>query len=384
MTAGPPRLPALRVRLPCEDEKDFYARLADGIAEKGLRVPTANLRPVGTRVRVALEFRDAGTVSGEAIVDAHVEGGARPAMNVRFVRFDRRPDDGGPAHTPAGTPVRSVSAPAAEAPRPAPAEPPAPSPETSFASLLDGEEAAPGGAPRPKAPQPETSFASLLDGEEAAPAGASPGKAAPTGAPPAEKLELLFPDEPARAAEPTPPPFPGSGPARAPSRAAQPPRPGGLPRASRRALLAAAAAAAVGVLGVLGYFVVPRSPPPPVPGTAAPAADGALEAHIGAADRRLADGRLGGADGALEHLLAAKALRPQDPRVAERLSLLADTLETLGARALERRNAAEAEVHLAAAEQAAPGRESIRAKLEALAKIPRTREAGGRRGGGSE
>ena len=50
MTAGGFRVTALRVKLPCEDEKDFYARLADTIAEKGLRVPTANLRPVGTRV----------------------------------------------------------------------------------------------------------------------------------------------------------------------------------------------------------------------------------------------------------------------------------------------------------------------------------------------
>jgi hypothetical protein len=57
MTTGGFRVTALRVKLPCDDEKDFYARLADTIAEKGLRVPTPNLRPVGTRVRVVLEFR---------------------------------------------------------------------------------------------------------------------------------------------------------------------------------------------------------------------------------------------------------------------------------------------------------------------------------------
>ena len=46
MSAAPPRLPALRVKLPCADEKDFFARLAATVAEKGLRVPTPNLRPV--------------------------------------------------------------------------------------------------------------------------------------------------------------------------------------------------------------------------------------------------------------------------------------------------------------------------------------------------
>ncbi len=106
MSTAPSRLPALRVKLPCDDEKDFYARLADTVAEKGLRVPTANLRPIGTRVRIVLEFRDGRTVSGAGIVDAHVEG-ARAAMNVRIVKFERsRPGGAGaPALTPAPGPA---------------------------------------------------------------------------------------------------------------------------------------------------------------------------------------------------------------------------------------------------------------------------------------
>ncbi len=41
----------------------------------------------------------------------------------------------------------------------------------------------------------------------------------------------------------------------------------------------------------------------------------------------------------------------------------------LGGRALDRGDAAEAQVHLSAALQAAPDRESIAAKLEALARL---------------
>jgi hypothetical protein len=336
MTAGSPRLPALRVRLPCADERDFYARLADGIAERGLRIPTANLRPVGSRVRVVLEFRNAETVGGEAVVDAHVVGrDASTTMNVRFVRLDRPAPGGSPPAT---------SAPAASA---------------SPAAVPDVAAAAGGASPDPS---PETSFASLFDDEEDGPAAAPPPAAPPPSGQATDELELLLGDEPATGAE-----------APAPPALAAPPRAGAAVPA-RLLAVAGAGIALIAALGVLGYVIVRRSSPPPAPAAAAPPAEGALDAHIAAADRRMSDGRLTGPDGALDHLLAARALRPEDPRVARRLALLADTLETLGARALERADVAEAEVHLAAAWQAAPDRESIRAKLEALGKVPRKRE----------
>lgn len=92
------------------------------------------------------------------------------------------------------------------------------------------------------------------------------------------------------------------------------------------------------------------------------------EAHVAASDRLLAEGRLTGRDGALEHLLEARRLRPDDAATNGRLSRVADLLEGLAARALERGDVAVAEIHLASAELAAPGRASIRAKREAIAR----------------
>jgi len=128
-------------------------------------------------------------------------------------------------------------------------------------------------------------------------------------------------------------------------------------RVQRAAIGAAVAAMAIAALvfALLGHVGQP---------------DAAAAAKLAAADRLLSEGRIHGKDGALEHLLAAKRLRPDDPATATRLSKLADLLEALGARALERGDLAVARVHHAAAELAAPDRASIHAKLEALAAPP--------------
>jgi len=350
--SAPQRLPALRVKLPCQDEKEFFARIADTIAEKGLRIPSSNLRPVGTRIRLVLEFRNAQSVTGEGVVDAHVAG-ARPTMNIRILRFERSQPGAGPA------PGQAAAAAPAQAVTPAPAEPVAdapaaaarpPAPETSFASLFEEGRKTPAptaGDDIPRPPPDDTRQLEPLHGEGAAPA------------PPGDAAREVPP-------EPTP------GPARASAAAREE---GALPAASRRAIVAAAIAATVLVVAVLAYSFArgpssPAVPPPPAP--AAPAAlDTRLADGIALADARLSEGRLAGPDGALDHLLAAKALAPDDPRVKERLALLADTLEKLGARALERGDVAEAEVHLAAALQAAPDRASVREKLDSLARVPK-------------
>jgi hypothetical protein len=97
-------------------------------------------------------------------------------------------------------------------------------------------------------------------------------------------------------------------------------------------------------------------------------------ALVAAADRAMAEGRLAGRDdAALAQLLAARAAAPSDARVLERLHMLANTFEAFAARALERGDASEAAIHLSRAEQADPGRDSLRAKrarLEALAPHP--------------
>jgi hypothetical protein len=94
-----------------------------------------------------------------------------------------------------------------------------------------------------------------------------------------------------------------------------------------------------------------------------------LDAHVAIADGRLAEGRLaGGGDTALDHLVAARALRPDDARVRERLRLVADKLEELAELALARGDYAEAAVHLTAASQADPLRRSVHVRLGEIAR----------------
>ena len=104
--------------------------------------------------------------------------------------------------------------------------------------------------------------------------------------------------------------------------------------------------------------------------------DSVVAARIRIADRLVSEGRILGTSGALEQLIAARQLRPDDPTTNARLDRLADMLEGLGAGALERGDLPVASVHLAAAELAAPDRASIRAKRTALAERMRTGSRG--------
>jgi hypothetical protein len=263
----------LRVKIPCRDEGDFWARLADHVAKNGLRIPAEVPRPVGARVRVGLEFKDGRTLSGDAIVDGHVALDAGRGMSVRFVRLDR--------DEPVG-PAEPALAAAAPPPLPARDEP------------LDEEEL----------------FGDLE--EAAAPADLN------------TSAEM----------------------------AAEVARHGA--RLRRLAIGIAAAAVAVAVAGTA------------IARRAGPGEEARVAAHVAAADRLLAEGRLVGDGGALERLLAAQRLRPGDPATSERLSRAADLLERLGATALERGDLAVAAIHLADARRAAPDRPSIQAKLAAV------------------
>jgi len=94
----------------------------------------------------------------------------------------------------------------------------------------------------------------------------------------------------------------------------------------------------------------------------------AMAAQLTLADERIAAGRLAGPSGdeALDHLLSARALRPNDPRVMERLNALAAKFEQLGDLALERGDAAEAAAHYQGAVLAEPGRSKASSRLKAL------------------
>ncbi|MGB8932831.1 MAG: hypothetical protein WCC48_16420, partial [Anaeromyxobacteraceae bacterium] len=109
-------------------------------------------------------------------------------------------------------------------------------------------------------------------------------------------------------------------------------------------------------------IAVARRPAPP------DASSARASAELRLADQRLREGRLaGGGDSALDHLLAAKGAQPADPRVAARLTLVADKFEQLGAGALTRQNFGEAAVHFEAALKADPARESARKRLAEIA-----------------
>ncbi|HET8539016.1 MAG TPA: hypothetical protein VFL83_03995 [Anaeromyxobacter sp.] len=288
----------LRVKVPCADEGDFYARLADRIAENGLRLPAEERPAIGAHARVALEFRDGGVLSGDAVVEEHVDLDSRPGVKVRIVKLD-----------PPKAPL--------PAPRPAPRAPPAPQPPP-----------APARAPR----APEAELAQELFGDASAPA---PGDGR-TGA-----LSFTVSTEIAAAVE---------------RRTA---------RFQRAAILVAALAAlvALGGFGAARWWRGPATP------------EAAAAAHVQAADRLLAEGRLTGKDGALEHLLAARRLRPADAGTARRLDRLADMLERLAAGALDRGDLEVASIHLASARAAAPHRPSLAAKQAELDRRMRGRPA---------
>ncbi|WP_147444217.1 MULTISPECIES: serine/threonine-protein kinase [Corallococcus] len=98
------------------------------------------------------------------------------------------------------------------------------------------------------------------------------------------------------------------------------------------------------------------------------AREAALGEHLSKADRLIAVAKLSGAgeDTALAQLQAARALRPEDPRVRARLEALADGFELLATEASQRGDVAEAVAHLRAALEAAPERNVPRMKLQFL------------------
>jgi hypothetical protein len=325
------------VKLPSEGERDFLQRYARRIAEKGLTIPTANLRAVGSRLRLTLELKSGEVVSGEAVVESHLSG-PKPALVVRFVSLDE------------GSIVFPFSPESAATAAPARPPPPAPSPHPPAAARPPPQPVPPAAAPRAaeELRQAADEMEDLFGPEDAAP---------------------LRTPVPSRARAPEPP---GRGTGDAVDRPPGPPdygeEPPRVPARRRGKLLAIGvvilAAAAVGVFAAFRAFRDTTSPAPPV----AKAPD-EVAALLAAADRDIGAGRLSGPEGALEHLVKARALAPADGRVRDRLRLLADTFEAFAARALDRGDAREARVHLAAAEQAEPRRPSLsekRARLEAL------------------
>lgn len=138
-------------------------------------------------------------------------------------------------------------------------------------------------------------------------------------------------------------------------------------RASRRIWIAAAivlaGAGAAAIALTRGGSEGARDEKTPRGGTAATSPE--LERHLALADQRLAEGRLTGpgGDAALDHLVAARQLATDDPRVVARLGALADTFEKLAAGAIDAGDLGEAAAHLQAALIADPARQRAADKL---------------------
>jgi hypothetical protein len=95
----------------------------------------------------------------------------------------------------------------------------------------------------------------------------------------------------------------------------------------------------------------------------------ALTTELRRADERWISGRLAGPgdDSALDHLLAARELAPEDPRLNRRLGALATLLGDLGERALARGDLQEAAAHFRAVLRADPANRAARERLRELA-----------------
>jgi len=331
----PAPTPSYRLKIACADERDFLEHFAPKYVSSGIVVPSKNPRPVGTRVRVKIELRNGQVlVSGDAIVTSRAMPDAtdRPGMTMRLTAL--HPES-----------FKFELSPAASGAAARPTPPPPAAPPTSGATPLDD--------------------LFLLDDEpaeaapDARPADAEPGIApSPTPIPDRGRVAIgamrRGPPEPDVA---TPP----AGPLEA--------APEKTPRAAEGHRFVIWIALALAIVGGIATTVALRAPRARV-GAAAEAKDAARVAEeLRLADSRLMEGRLAGAGGdtALDHLLAARAVAPEDPRVTSRLRLLADKFEQLGERALARRNLGEAAVHYQVALRADPGREGIRRKLAEIA-----------------
>ncbi len=137
-----------------------------------------------------------------------------------------------------------------------------------------------------------------------------------------------------------------------------------------------AGAALIG--GIVALVVLRREPAAPTPAPApqqalpvAPAKDtkaDALKAKLELADQRMKEGRIVGPGGdyALNILLEAKKLAPDDPDVASRLKAIADRFEQLGNEALAQDALAEAATHFQVVVTAEPSREQARERIREI------------------
>jgi hypothetical protein len=333
-SALPPAV--VRVRVSCGTLEEYRERLEPRYSAHGIFIPSGRIRsrPVGSRVQLKVELGDRTIAySGGAVVAAQVDAQGRPGFILTL--------DGAEApRIPDGVTVE-LDLPGA-APRPAKGAPSVLArarPDALTEELLRDAQA----ALSPCACEEVTADA-VEPGEPGEPEGATPIPAPLVRRHPVS-LRMI----------PTPVPatltVTGPLPARPVAGRRSPP--------ARRVAIALAVIAAALATAAGGAALIRAQ-------RRAALVETAFSDAIREADDRLRAGRLALplGDAALDHLLTARALRPDDGRVTTRLEMVADTFESLARRAVGRGDLEEASAHLAGTLRADPRRDWARAELE--------------------
>jgi hypothetical protein len=344
MSASSPP-PVVRVRLPCSSLREYRATLASHHAVQGIFIPSGRSRPrpVGSRLQLKIELGDRTLAyAGAAVVVAVADAHGRPGLILNLEEVGGAARDGA---------IAAIELPARAGP---------------------AATAAPGRPPRWDWPSDQI-FAT--DDPARWPVGPEPADAAGLEEVEAELIEPGVPERPTGPAGVGPQHLAARAPpalAAAPERSTPPPRAGraAAPRRLGRTL-AVVLVASVVVPCVAGGAALVRHHR-----RRAAASEAEVSRVLLLADERLVAGRLvlPRGDSALDHLLAARKLRPEDGRALARLELLADTFEALAGRALLRGDLEEAAAHLAGAVRADPRRDRARAELEGVEARRRTRQ----------
>ncbi|MGC4119797.1 MAG: hypothetical protein QM765_35525 [Myxococcales bacterium] len=356
---------SLRVRLPCKDRNEL-AQYAPSLAAKGVVAGVPKLKPIGTVLRIKLELATGVVaISGEAVVARHVRAGEKLGLLLHLTRLD----------------PTSFQFPLAARPAPSNPELPAASQPAPFLASFPSSPSGPSGPSTPSAPSTRSTPSTP---SSPSPRGAAPESSALKGLDEAVLFadtspHLLELNRPPPAATVAPPPVaiaPPAGPDTPSLSRGEPepvdeldfePAPDPAPSRKRgRVIGGVVAVAAVLAVGLGAYLMRGGTEPDPV----------ALS--LAKADERIAAGRLVGPSGdeALDHLIRARALRADDPRVVQRLKALGDKFEELGDRALARGDKAEAAAHLQAAVTAEPQRSSAAQKLKDIEEQVRAQSKG--------
>lgn len=305
------RLPIIHVKLPCKDESEFSTRIASTIGSKGVLVSASTLLGLGSHVIAKLEYSSGKVAaSGEAVVVGYIRSRTRMGMTLHLVRLDA-----GSVQFPL-MPLPEIPARSPSSPPPLPKGEVAP-PLNDAALFADPSDLLLQLGPRSSTP---------------------PGPVAAT-APPAAAPGMSVPDSDLMA------------PAQQGGKVA------GAGGIWRTPIVVTASVVVVMALAVVGLYWAPQHK-----------AEAELSARVAKADERMSTGRLAGASGdeALDHLLAAKQLKPKDARVIGRLSALADLFDQLGEIALARGDVAEAATHFQGAVLADPSRKKSASRLKEL------------------